>query len=190
MLRRSRAEAEDGPARVAVTLRGGGQVEGATGLPVLDHLLAEVARAARVDLAVSAGAAGGEQLVGAVGRALGEAVAGLLRAPGARGLASQVAPALEALANVVVEAADEGLLVTNVDLTEARLGGLRGDLVGQFLGALAEGARATLHVRLLHGEDTGHVLDAIAKALGLALAEACAPRPDVQESPSEGAPSG
>ena len=42
------------------------------------------------------------------------------------------------------------------------------------LDALSESAGLTIHVRLLHGEDTEHVLDAIAKALGLALGEACA----------------
>ena len=31
----------------------------------------------------------------------------------------------------------------------------------------------TLHVRLLNGTDTQHVLDAIFKALGVALAAAC-----------------
>ena len=37
----------------------------------------------------------------------------------------------------------------------------------------AEGAGLTLHVRLLHGKDSQHVLDAIFKALGVALAQAC-----------------
>jgi Imidazoleglycerol-phosphate dehydratase len=31
----------------------------------------------------------------------------------------------------------------------------------------------TLHVRLLNGTDTQHVLEAIFKALGVALSEAC-----------------
>ena len=38
---------------------------------------------------------------------------------------------------------------------------------------LAEGAGMTVHVRLLNGTDTQHVLDAIFKALGVALARAC-----------------
>ena len=33
----------------------------------------------------------------------------------------------------------------------------------------------TLHVRLIEGEDTQHVLEAIFKALGVALAQACRP---------------
>ena len=82
----------------------------------------------------------------------------------------------EALAQVVLETSDRPLVVSNVDLTEARLGGLGSDLVARFLQELAEGARLTLHVRLVNGSDTHHVLEAIFKALGVALAQAGRPR--------------
>src|SRR5882672_494927 len=39
-----------------------------------------------------------------------------------------------------------------------------------------EAAGLTLHVRLVEGRDTQHVLEAIFKALGVALAQACRPR--------------
>ena len=64
----------------------------------------------------------------------------------------------------------------HVDLSEARVGGLSSDLVGRFLDELAQRARLTLHVRLIEGSDTQHVLEAIFKALGVALAQACRPR--------------
>ena len=41
---------------------------------------------------------------------------------------------------------------------------------------LAEGAGLTLHVRLVEGRDPQHVLEAIFKALGTALSQACALR--------------
>jgi len=34
----------------------------------------------------------------------------------------------------------------------------------------------TLHVRLIEGRDTQHVLEAIFKGLGVALAQSCRPR--------------
>ncbi len=37
----------------------------------------------------------------------------------------------------------------------------------------------TLHVRLLNGTDSQHVLDAIFKALGVALSVACEPKGEV-----------
>ena len=79
----------------------------------------------------------------------------------------------EALANVSLETAGEPLVVTNVDLTQARVAGLGTDVARRFLDRFAEGAGVTLHVRLLHGTDTQHVLEAIFKALGVALAQAC-----------------
>jgi imidazoleglycerol-phosphate dehydratase len=56
------------------------------------------------------------------------------------------------------------------------VGGLATDLVARFLNELAEGAGLTLHVRLIEGRDTQHVLEAIFKALGVALAQGCRPR--------------
>jgi imidazoleglycerol-phosphate dehydratase len=56
------------------------------------------------------------------------------------------------------------------------VGGLATDLVARFLTQLAEGAGLTLHVRLIEGRDTQHVLEAIFKGLGVALAQACRPR--------------
>ena len=78
----------------------------------------------------------------------------------------------EALASVALEVSNEPLVVSNVDLTEARIGGLGTDVVRRFLERLVEGAGLTLHVRLLNGTDTQHVLEAIFKALGVALAQA------------------
>jgi len=91
----------------------------------------------------------------------------------ARGHGAGALTSAEALAYVVLETSDEPLFVTNVDLTEARVGGLGTDVVRTFLEVLAENAGLVLHVRLLNGTDSGHVLDAIFKGLGAALAEAC-----------------
>src|SRR6266571_4463336 len=100
-------------------------------------------------------------------------VLNLLRAESARGHGAGVMTSAEALASVVLETSDDPLFVTNVDLTQARIGGLGTDVVRRFLEVLAENAGLVLHVRLLNGTDTGHVLEAIFKGLGAALAEAC-----------------
>src|SRR5439155_26603105 len=59
---------------------------------------------------------------------------------------------------------------------EARIAGLEGDLAGRFLEELAQSAGLTLHVRLVEGRYTQHVLEAIFRALGVALAQSCRPR--------------
>ena len=161
--------------RVRVEPAPRGRANVATGLPVLDHLLAALAEWGRCEVDVETTPIGGtEEEVDAVGRALGRAVAALTRVDRAQAHGSGLAAADEALAQVVVEASGRPLLATNVDLSGEHVGGLGTDLLSRLLRALAEEGGLTLHVRLLEGEDARHVLEAIFKALGLALAEACA----------------
>jgi imidazoleglycerol-phosphate dehydratase len=164
-------------ARVRVTPAGSGRANVDTGFAVLDRLLALLAEYARFDVVVAL--APGESAAEAVGAAdgLGEAVSKHLRARGARGYGSAVLPVYEALAQVVLEVSDRPLLASNVDLSDARVGGLGTDLVTDFLRRFAEGAGITLHVRLIAGDDAQHVLEAMFKALGVALAQACRPAP-------------
>src|SRR2546430_786411 len=115
------------------------------------------------------------EIVGAA-RALGESLTAPLRAKGVRGHGSAILPADEALANVVLEVSDRPAVFSNVDLSQARVGGLATDVAARFLDQLTESAGLTVHVRLIEGSDTQHVLEAIFKALGVALAEACGPR--------------
>lgn len=162
--------------RVRVAVAASGRANVVTGLSVLDHLLALLAEHASFDLELELAPDGADAEVAAAGRALGEALAVPLGAEGARGHGSAVVPADEALAHVALEASGRPLVVSNVDLSDARLGGLATDLVARFLRELAQGAGLTLHVRLIEGHDTQHVLEAIFKALGVALAQACRPR--------------
>jgi len=155
-------------ARIA---QGGGAINVATGVPVLDHLLTELARAGGFELTLEIEPDDPEAEVDAAGIALGRAVRPRL-ADGALGEAT--VPADEALAMVVVERSERPLVASNADLTGA--GGLGTDLAARFLDRLSEEAGLTVHVRLMEGEDTGHALAAIFKALGVALARATAPQ--------------
>ena len=150
---------------------GAGAINVATGVPVLDHLLTELARAGGFDLTLEIEPDDPEAEVDAAGTALGRAVRPRL-ADGALGEAT--VPADEALAMVVVERSERPLDASNADLTGA--GGLGTDLAARFLDRLSEEAGLTVHVRLMEGEDTGHALAAIFKALGVALARATAPQ--------------
>jgi imidazoleglycerol-phosphate dehydratase len=157
----------------ALIAAGTGVATVTTGLPVLDHLLGLLARAGRFDLTLELEPADAEAEVAGAGRALGEALALLLRTDGVPGHGSAVLPADEALAQVALETSERPLVASNVDLSAARAGGLRSDLAAHFLESFARAAGLTLHVRLIDGEDSQHVLEAIFKALGAALAQAC-----------------
>ena len=173
---RGRQAVAHGRTSVRVTVDGNGDASVTTGLPVLDHLVGLLAEHASFDVSLEVEPGGPDEEIAAAGRALGESLAGPLRAEGVRGHGSAVVPADEALAHVTLEASGRPLVVSNVDLSDARVAGLRQDVADRFLRAFAEGAGLTLHVRLLHGEETRHVLETIFKALGVALAQSCRPR--------------
>ena len=163
--------AAPGRSGIRLDVQGSGVASVETGLPVLDRLLERLAHYACWDLALEVEPGTGEAEVAEAGAALGRALSDRLRAGRGYGFASMTSA--EALASVVLEISDDPLVVTNVDLTEARIGGLGTDVGRRFLDQFAGGAGVTLHVRLLNGTDTQHVLEAIFKALGVALAQAC-----------------
>jgi imidazoleglycerol-phosphate dehydratase len=167
---------EAGRLHARVDVAGSGKASVVTGLPLLDHLLGLFAEYASFDLVLEIAPGEADAEVAAAGRALGQALADPLRAERTRGHGSAAVPADEALAHVVVEASGRPLVVSNVDLSDARVAGLASDIVATFLRELAEGAGLTLHVRLIEGSDPEHVLEAIFKALGVALAQSCRPR--------------
>ena len=142
-----------------------------TGLSVLDHLLGELARTARLQLAVEAAPGAVDRAVAGAGRGMGEGIAALLRAPRATGHGFAWLPAAEALAGAVIEVCDRPLVASNVDFSG--VGGLRSDVVAVFLEELATGAGLNVHIRVLEGKDPQNVLSAIFKALGAAIGQAC-----------------
>jgi imidazoleglycerol-phosphate dehydratase len=167
---------EEGRLHARVEVNGTGSASVDTGVPVLDHLLTLLAEHASFDVALEVAPEDPDAEVAAAGRALGQALADALHSDRVRGYGSAVVPADEALAHVALEASGRPLLVSNVDLSDMGVGGLATDLVARFLTQFAEGAGLTLHVRLIEGRDTQHVLEAIFKALGVALAKSSRPR--------------
>jgi imidazoleglycerol-phosphate dehydratase len=170
------AEEEGRRFQARVDVEGSGRAQVATGVPILDHLLGLLADRAGFDVWLEVAPRAATDEVAEAGRGLGEALGQRLAGRDCRGHGSAVVPADEALAHVALEFSGRPLLVSNVDLSDARVAGLDTDLVGRFLRELANGAGLTLHVRLIGGDDPEHVLESIFKALGVALAQSCRPR--------------
>jgi imidazoleglycerol-phosphate dehydratase len=166
---------------VRVALAAAGSANVATGLTVLDHLIAELARTARFKLSLEVAPGSADAVAVAAGEALGEELAVLLATPGAATLGWALLPAEEALALAAVETSERPLFVTNVDFSGQSVGGVATDVASRFLRGLAEAAHVNLHVRLVEGTDPQHVLAAIFKAVGAAVGQACRPVPEAQE---------
>ena len=114
-----------GRASARVNVSGRGETNVATGVPVLDHLLTMLAVYASFDLALEVEPGNPEVEITAAARSLGEALAEPLRAPSVRGHGSAEIPVDEALAHVTLEASGRPMLVSKVDLSEARIAGPR-----------------------------------------------------------------
>ncbi|MCE5259692.1 MAG: imidazoleglycerol-phosphate dehydratase HisB [Chloroflexi bacterium] len=159
-----------------LNLDGSGIWQGASGVPFMDHMLSHLAVHSLFDLRLSC--IGDidvddhhtvEDLGIVLGSALKEAAgdkAGMVR------YGSQYIPMDETLVLVALDFSGRGLLVYDVELASERVGSFETALVHEFLQALAANAGLTLHVKLLEGRNSHHIIEAAFKALGRALGAA------------------
>ncbi len=163
--------------RISLELDGQGGHDIETGIPFLNHMLAQVARHGRFDLTLRASGDLPVDLhhtVEDVGIALGEAVsqalgekAGILRYGAAR------IPMDEALASAVIDLSGRPFLVFQApQLRNDRIGDFDADLVREFFQGLTNHLRANVHVQVEYGQNLHHMVEAVFKATGRALDQA------------------
>ncbi len=143
--------------------RGSGTARVETGDAFLDHMLVTLARYSALDLAVQARGDLRHHLIEDVAIALGAGVWSLADRPVAR-YGDRVIPMDDALVHVSVDLGGRFYY----------RGPLPSRLYDHWFRSFGEHARATLHVRVLRGQDRHHVIEAAFKALGLALRDALA----------------
>ncbi|NLX19818.1 MAG: imidazoleglycerol-phosphate dehydratase HisB [Desulfobulbus sp.] len=165
-------------------LDGTGAVTVDTGVGFLDHMLILMAVHGFFDLTVSAQGdveVDDHHTVEDVGICLGQAFA---RALGDKAGISRYGhayvPMDEALARVCLDFSNRPFLHYQVQIPEQKIGTFDVPLAKEFFRAFSLHAGVTLHISLLHGENGHHILEAIFKALGRALALAVAPHPLVR----------
>jgi imidazoleglycerol-phosphate dehydratase len=165
---------------VSLDVDGSGVVVVATGLPFFDHMLAQLGRHGGFDLTV---AATGDLHVDAhhtvedVGIVLGETCAEALGdKAGVRRFASISLPLDEALVDVALDLSGRPYLVYDVPLGPETmpLGSPPFDpqLAEEFWRAFVTAAGVTLHVRVVSGKNTHHILEASFKAVARCLRDA------------------
>lgn len=163
---------------VAIDLDGAGKCQAQTGLPFLEHMLQLLARHAYCDLELVAQgdlAVDGHHTVEDAGICLGRALKEALGDKrGIKRYGHAIIPMDEALALVAVDLSGRGFLAFDVSLPARRVGDFETELVEEFFRAMAMHGEFTLHVRLLAGKNTHHIIEAVFKAFGHALREAVA----------------
>ena len=177
-MRQARLERATAETRVALTLSlEGGETRIATGLAFFDHMLHQLAKhggfglvlEARGDLPVDS-----HHLVEDVGLCLGDALREALGER--RGIArfgEAHVPMDETLARVVVDLSGRPYTVFDAALPSLVLGdGFQTEMVREFFLAFATRGAFNLHASVLYGLNTHHKIEALFKALALALKRA------------------
>jgi len=159
--------------RVTLNLDGTGEYEIGTGIPFLDHMLAQIARHGHFDLQIAAKGdleIDGHHTVEDVGWVLGQAMleAGADR-QGITRFAHAYVPLDEALTRVVVDLSGRPYLVYKVDFKAARIGDLQTELIEEFFKAFVQEGRFNLHIENLYGRNQHHIAETIFKATARAL---------------------
>lgn len=167
--------------RVALNLDGDGQAAIATGVPLLEHMLDQIARHGLIDLSI---AARGDLHIDAhhtvedVGITLGQALRKALGDKrGIRRYGHAYVPLDEALSRVVVDLSGRPGLTFQVTFARARIGDFDVDLFQEFFQGLVNHAALTLHIDNLRGTNAHHQAETVFKAFGRALRMAVEPDP-------------
>lgn len=162
---------------LSLSLDGQGEWRGNTSVPFLNHLLAAFTRHGLFNLEVQATGdleVDDHHTVEDVGICLGKALREALGDK--RGIVrfgSALVPMDDALAMVAVDLSGRAYLSYNVNLPTAMVGTFATELVEEFWQKFTEQAGITMHIRLLEGRNTHHIIEAIFKAAGRALRAAC-----------------
>jgi imidazoleglycerol-phosphate dehydratase len=162
---------------VKLILDGSGRHAVDSGLPFLDHMLAQVAVHGLLDLTLRAT---GDLQIDAhhtledVALTLGTAVRQALgERKGIVRMASYEVPMDESLARVVLDFSGRPFCLFEADWTLPEVGGIPNTLFEHFFASFAQAAGCNLHARVWYGRDDHHKAEALFKAFGRALDLAC-----------------
>ena len=163
---------------VALELDGEGRSEIATGIGFFDHMLTLLVKHSFIDLSVQAK---GDLQVDShhtiedcgivLGQALKAAVAGK---EGMHRYGNCFLPMDETLAQACLDFSGRPYLVFDVQLPKVVLGNYDVEMTEEFFRAVAAEAGLTLHLRVLYGRNTHHIIEALFKAFARALSDAVA----------------
>lgn len=161
---------------LSLSLDGSGKVKVDTGVAFLDHMLTLFGVHGFFDLEIKA--VGDIEVdyhhtVEDIGICLGQAFSQALG--GKKGIARYGTchlPMDETLVRVVVDISNRPVLHYEADCPDQKVGTFDTCLSKEFMRAFAQHAGLTLHIDMLHGENSHHIIEAVFKGCGRALNQA------------------
>ncbi len=116
-----------------------------------------------------------------IGICLGEAIKMALgEKQGINRYGEAIVPMDEALARVVIDLSNRPYLVYAVNVPMEKLGALTTENIKEFFQALANHAGITIHIDLLRGENSHHIIEAVFKAFARAFRAAITFEPGIE----------
>ena len=174
---------------LSLNLDGTGNADIHSSVGFLDHMLTLFARHGRFDISLTC--KGDTQVddhhsVEDIGICLGQAFrAALAEKAGITRYGSITLPMDEALVLSAVDISGRSFLVWDAELPSQKVGTFDTELAEEFFIAFTSNAGITLHVRLLSGKNTHHILEGIFKSTARSLRAAIRIDPDLDgEVPS------
>ncbi len=158
---------------VTINLDGTGTYDNDTGIGFFDHMLDQLARHSLIDMKISAKGdlhIDDHHTVEDTGIALGQALAQALGDK--RGIVrygSCLLPMDDALVRTALDLSARPYLVWNVTVPTSQIGSFDTELVREFFTAFATQGGITLHVDMLHGINSHHIVEATFKSVARAL---------------------
>lgn len=161
---------------VEVNLDGEGTYNIDTGIGFFDHMLNLMSKHSITDLKIKAKGdleVDGHHTVEDVGITLGKCIEKALGdKSGIKRYGTSFVPMDEALVMVSMDISGRPFLVFDAQFNSERVGKMDSELVEEFFRAIAVNAGITLHIKVLYGKNTHHMIEGIFKAFGRALREA------------------
>jgi len=169
-------ETNETAVKAKINLDEPGQNDIKTGIGFFDHMLDLFAFRAGMALNVSCRGdleIDGHHTAEDVGIVLGQAIAKALgNKDGISRYGEAAIPMDESLAQCVMDISGRPYLVFLAEFPDQRVGEFETGITEEFFRALALHCGITLHIRIVYGKNTHHMIEAIFKAFGCALKQA------------------
>jgi imidazoleglycerol-phosphate dehydratase len=161
---------------ITLNLDGTGQCQCNTGVPFLEHMLAQIARHGLFDLHIEAKGdleIDAHHTVEDIGITLGQALSKAVGdKKGIYRYGHAYVPLDESLSRVVIDLSGRPGLVYEVEFSRAMIGQFDVDLFSEFFHGMVNHGMFTLHIDNLRGKNAHHQAESIFKAFGQALRRA------------------
>ena len=147
---------------LTLTLDGNGKQDIATGIGFFDHMLSGFTRHGFFDLDLNVAGDLGDK-------------------KGIKRFGSMILPMDETLVLCAIDLSGRPYFAFDAEFTTDRVGDMDTEMVREFFYAISYSAAMNLHLKLMHGSNNHHIMEAAFKAFAKALDEACSYDPRITD---------